>query len=483
MSNFGIVHLGDLLSRHRWDVPRIPSFLKAANLDTLSDNEISQISPPEVIIVVCHALDSEVAAKFQPWLSEASRVILVLSFLDTESALKDPKMLALIRTDFGDALEDVQLTDILLWSGMEQDTGVPKQAVSLAEGSVEEEPQKDLEQRPPLHLEPSTDWHSLGGVPCGEYQRVIPRLLARKENQLLFLDQSSAQIRCLSSGEVVRRVPPCSESSALLPGGNVLTEIAHAPPGEPFYFDYQARLGAQGHRCHFTWLYRGSKQIGVLSRSEHDWPCGHSKKQYGYLDNEPCRLQLSPNLDAYLSVFQKDAIISTALPIRWKIGRNFMTALTEPADDPERALFFQHDPEDGYSENPDDPFEDDARSLAPSIALGPSRNYQYSLGGRADLYRIHGEECSRVRFSGDYAIFDHKHNLVRSGIGRLLFGWGEYITLLKGEHLIREHVETGERRTLGRVDRVVDFALPISGSYNGVLVNVVDERNAKIRLV
>ena len=221
----------------------------------------------------------------------------------------------------------------------------------------------------------------------------------------------------------------------------------------------------------------------MLSRSEHDWPCGHSKKQYGYLDNEPCRLQLSPNLDAYLSVFQKDAIISTALPIRWKIGRNFMTALTEPADDPERALFFQHDPEDGYSENPDDPFEDDAGSLAPSIALGPSRNYQYSLGGRADLYRIQGEECSRVRFSGDYAIFDHKHNLVRSGIGRLLFGWGEYITLLKGEHLIREHVETGERRTLGRVDRVVDFALPISGSYNGVLVNVVDERNAKIRLV
>lgn len=108
---------------------------------------------------------------------------------------------------------------------------------------------------------------------------------------------------------------------AVVPAG---TQLMAAPehsqrimrPGWiPLGFDPNHPVGWRGDRMFFHWSYVGRSEVGFLSGSDHDYPCGPSKKLYGYADNDPIQILLVPTADACAARFEHDVMVTTAVPI------------------------------------------------------------------------------------------------------------------------------------------------------------------------
>ena len=254
------------------------------------------------------------------------------------------------------------------------------------------------------------------------------------------------------------------------------TPVAGIERLRPFYVDPDAGVGAAGGRCWFHWLRVTEDEVGILAPVVHDWPCGHGKKLWGYMDNEPVRVEVAPQLDAYLSVYDVDAIVGSVVALGWRRAGPAWAPVWPPAD-PRRALFtcpdwtFLGDAEKASALD-----DEDCRGDAPAIALGPDETHRYALGLDREVWRIRGEMIEPLGGPDEgYAIFDADHHRRRSGRGRLLCGGAGWLWIEDEGAVWREPFAGGERLRCVDVDRRIDAALALPGRANAVLIHVVAE--------
>lgn len=208
--------------------------------------------------------------------------------------------------------------------------------------------------------------------------------------------------------------------------------------------------------------------------SSHDWPCGHSKKLYGYEDNDPLYVQLSADGSTCLSVYDHDSMITPGLPLRWRQLGGF--ALGERMrGEPRTVLFERQEGDDAFPADPYDSHDDDARDRRAVVTLGPSEQLRYVVGLAAPVYQILGEAVTRLdetQGRGGWCVFDSQHHLVRRGAGRLLTGWDRWLVIEEDGQLRREDLLSGERQPLGAAEHPITFAHAFAGSPNALLVSL-----------
>jgi hypothetical protein len=244
----------------------------------------------------------------------------------------------------------------------------------------------------------------------------------------------------------------------------------------PLGFDAHQPVGWTGYRMFPFWLYVGQTGVGFLSACDHDFPCGPSKKLYGYADNDPVRVELAGDLSSVAYFFEHDVLLTSALPIRWSDAGELDVATF--SRDQERAVFFVHDVDSPFSS---DLLEEDARDRPPVVVLAHSRaRYAVDLDG--PTYRILGAtpKASEATLLGGpesaFAVFDEEHRLIRKAPGRLLGGAQGWALVLAGSRYFREDLATAERVELcGAVGAPV-CAVPIPGTVNVLLVTSEAER-------
>ena len=489
----GVVHLRDLVDRYRWETRKLPAYLDRLG-QRLGAIEGSSLQPPSCLIVLNRAEDIDLWPRFRGWLALAEELHLLLCHNEEKGAEYDQEVenIAL------QALQGLPVRRLLHWR---KGDPAPAPFARLISDSVSTLP-------PPGNLLPLEDpleagpWIELPERRLEDPELMWPRWCCRRDGHPSLYDPRRGRFLDLRSGEWGEPVGPLTENVflAVWPDGSRLITSNYAgdfsilnlrtrgltvfkgPAGAPIGIWPGGQVGWAGHRCTFSWLSLGERGGGTLAACDHDWPCGHEKKQYGYLDNEPCWIHLSPIADCYLSVYQKDAVISQTLPVGWRTFGEAWAAVSEPALDPSRALFFTHDGEQGRGD-PEEAEDGDARELRPTIVLGPDPAFRYALDLRRPVYRIVGELVTLVNETVDgYAVFDAAHQAVRHGQGRLLAGWGRSLTGWQEGRLWREDIANGERHDLGPEPEEISWAFSLPASANVILVQQTDHR-VRVRLV
>jgi hypothetical protein len=242
----------------------------------------------------------------------------------------------------------------------------------------------------------------------------------------------------------------------------------------PYGFDPRWPIAWTGHRMTVYWHLARDGWVAMMSPEAHDWPCGHAKKLFGNEDNEPRWVHVAPRADAYLSAFQRDVLISAAVPMYWE-ERDGIAVARRPAPDPLRALLFTSDEEQRGVWNAT-LTEEDARADAPAVVLGTDDAVRYAVDFGRETFRLRGQALEHLSPRlGGYAVYDADHRVVRVGQGRLLGGWDGVATVQYEDQLYREELATGTRRSLGPIDRQITRAIPIAGTEN-VLLLVEEDR-------
>ncbi|MCA9635504.1 MAG: hypothetical protein KC420_05655, partial [Myxococcales bacterium] len=309
---------------------------------------------------------------------------------------------------------------------------------------------------------------------------------------ILEIGRDSLALRSLESGAILRSGSPLQRVAISGDGRRVLgrapagalveygplegprRSVAGIDHATPFYLAPALGLGAAGSRCWFRWLRVDDDDASVLAPVVHEWPCGHGKKLWGYMDNEPVLAEVSAAADAYLSVYDVDAIVGSVVEPRWRAAGPLQVPVWPPHD-PLRALFTCPDwryldgraPAAGLA-------DEDCRGDAPAIALGPDAEHRYALGLDREVWRLRGEEAVQLGAGGEgYAIYSADHRLCRRGRGRLLCGGAGWLWIEAEGAIWREPIRGGERVRCVDVDRRIDAALALPGAANAVLIHVV----------
>src|SRR5262249_32899426 len=111
--------------------------------------------------------------------------------------------------------------------------------------------------------------------------------------------------------------------------GRVLQTLSGLPMF-PLGFDPRWPIAWTGHRRTLYWQSAGDGRMGTIAPAAYDWPCGHAKKLFSQDDNNPRWVHLAARADAYLSVFDHDALISSAVPMYWE-DRGGVAVAVQPA--------------------------------------------------------------------------------------------------------------------------------------------------------
>ncbi|MBU1897355.1 hypothetical protein KKB55_06255 [Myxococcota bacterium] len=253
-------------------------------------------------------------------------------------------------------------------------------------------------------------------------------------------------------------------------GRGALDQAAFKRHRRPIGVDPSGQIAWAGGRCWFEWFALSASGPVAWTPSSHGWPDGHAKKLYGFEDNEPRRVQLGQG--ACLSIYQRDALITPGLPLRWR-DRGDGLAVAGRARGGPRALLFTHGEAEMLWGADPSKAEEDARGGAPPISLGPSAALRYVVGLEAPTWRLIGGQASaRPLGLGGWAVYDEEHREVRRGQDRLWAGWDRWIVVAREGLLWREDLLTGARSPLGAPGRAVQAALPLPGSPNALLISV-----------
>jgi hypothetical protein len=281
-------------------------------------------------------------------------------------------------------------------------------------------------------------------------------------------------------GENDRR--PYQDLIDIVSGALIASVEAH---GIPFAFDASG-FAACGYRTAFEWLFvddADETKLFRLGGSAHDWPVGHAKKLYGYMDNSPRSLDVAPDLGAYASIFDVDALLASALPFRWRSAGN-LAVLDPSSEDSLRRLFFIPDfthwslPDDAKEDKSAAILEEDVRAGAPPLVVGPRDDLRYAVGLDRDTWCLFGTDSAQHVGGPDdgYAIFDASHAVVRRGHGRLLGGTARHLAVVDEaeRHVFVESFDGSSREDRGEIDRKLERAIAVPHSDNFVLVAAVD---------
>jgi hypothetical protein len=242
-------------------------------------------------------------------------------------------------------------------------------------------------------------------------------------------------------------------------------------------FDANHPVGWTGYRMFPSWLNLGRTGPGYLSCTDHDFPCGPSKKLYGYADNDPVRAELAPDASYVAFTFEHDVLLTRAMPIAWRNA-----GALDVADFPrdlERTALFVHDPESPFTS---ELLDEDARARPPVVVLGPSASARYAVDLSGHTYRIAGttpNEGRVVQVGGpepSFAVFNAQHALIRNASGQLVGGATGYALVLDAGSYFREELGSGRRSLLGSAEGAPVCAVPVPGTRNVVLITSQNSR-------
>lgn len=484
----GVLCLEDLWRRPQGGGTRLEEILRAAGV-TPDKETCSSPHPPTDLVMLCTLEYCGILWRYQLWLSQCQRLRLVLE-LPASEIWEDPELRELFGEELADALGDLVIEE----TRYVPDLAAPEVGEWLATLLQTRSESPGPEELGPTLVPDPLPFGPWCAVP--EFRKYEdaetywpPLACVRKGEPSIYLP-SSRTFLSLRTGE--QSDPVCEREEFCVgvwpDGSRLLYGAPYSPPtfvhdlgtgeiarqnalsGQPIGVWPDSAYAWVGARCRYGWLYQKGGQVGALIGCEHDPPCGHEKKQYGFLDNFPCWIHLSRREDAYLSVYQKDAIVSSSVPHQWNSCDNGWVYVHRENSDPTRALFFIYEGR-WIDTDPTDPLACDARDERPVIALGPSAEARYALDLSRPVYRLNNEGSVLVHEPEvSYGVYDAHHHLVRISPGRLLGGWDVYLTVLRDGHLYRDHTLTGGSEELGEVGGPVDWAFSLPRTPNVILV-------------
>jgi hypothetical protein len=439
MARPGVVHASDLLHRYMWQQRQIAPFLAAAGLDVASEPSHRAFAPPRVLIVIAHHDDVDALPRLRHWLNDAAHVVVVRG----PPRVELPEI-ELYDEDWAAVPSTLPRAEVIHWDDLNDAApcrAAIDRALALAD-SLDDEPAPPP-QPPDLEL-PASAW-STGTCEFTHHlaARVAAKLRLHDDRALLIAPD----------GVPIDLAAPLARIPLTYP----YEGVEHAPRCWPVGVDPVHQVAWQGHRMAISWSYLAAGGASFLSATDHDWPCGPAKKLWGYDDNDPVAVALSPAADACVQTFAHDALVTEEVPVRWhRAGTVDVAAF---ARDPYRALLYAQTAEFVETRASEDLAEDDNRELAPVVVLGPDRRARYAVDLRHRVVRLTGHEeslAARVVGGPDegYVVCDADHGVVRRGTGTLLGGWYRHATIEDAGWLWREDLATGERRLLEAATRV-----------------------------
>lgn len=440
--------LRDLAHRYVWNARAIAPFIAAAELDVAPAAAWRGFAPPCVLVVIVPHHDPNRLLQSRPWLADAGHLIIVRDGTADRDLLADPEMRALAEEPWHDVLRQLPLHEVIDW--WELSDGAPQLAVqrAIAHPLAAARPKQTPCANPDLEL-PASAWVSVETAFAFTLPSRIAARLAIRDGRAVLLDG---------------RVPSIE---LVAPTALTVKDLDGAPSGLPFApatsQDHHSAYGQdpvhpvvwRGHRMAVYWWYVGAAEIGFLSATDHDWPCGPAKKLWGYENNDPVAIALAPRGDVCVQTFEHDTLITVGMPIGWHRAGHVDVALFAP--DPRRAVFYAQTTE--FQERATgDLLDEDNRELAPVVVLGPDDEARYAIDLRHRVVRIvgtHGAATGEIIGGPNegYAVFDADHQLVRRGTGMLLGGWFQHATIEDEGALWREDLAYGERTLLGSTTR------------------------------
>ena len=483
-----MVDLRDLGGRYAWHELKIGKLIQAAGLEPQGPVK-HRFGPPEVVVAVVAFEDMEQVERSRAWLHDAQRVLV-------------------LRRHDDDPVNDAELRDYIeeLWQEFATGFAVP---LELHDWRTETELRATLERaaelaqqldaspaaaiaRPAVTLLPGPRFEWLPrkyGDPFNFAQSLASGLHLSPNGAVLHTEAASFQLATqteaveqdhfghyesvLPDGRRIVSQRTKEARNRWLLGEQAFTVYGHVTLG----FDANHPVGWSGHRMFPYWLYLGKTGPGYLSCTDHDYPCGPSKKLYGYADNDPVRAELAPDASYVAFTFEHDVLVTSALPLRWRSAGALDVA--DFTRDPERTAIFVHDPESPFTS---DLLAEDARDRPPVVVLGPSTSARYAVDLSGHTYRIAGttpNEGRVVEVGGPepcFAVFDVHHELARKASGQLVGGASGHALVLDAGSYFREELGSGQRSPLGSIEGTPVCAVPVPGTCNVVLITSHDSR-------
>jgi hypothetical protein len=477
----GVIDLRDLSTRYAWATLELDKLLAAAGL-VGAPGFRHRLAPPEVVVAVVPFEDHELVERSSAWLADAQRIVVL--------RVHDP-LFALNYADLVDYVEELWTNlaktfaapcELMDWREPHDVLGVLQHACELARSASSFAPPAPPPD--PRNLRPGPRFELSKSAPFFDVSRALGCGLRLVEGQAM-LDTAVGQVQLAEQVEPVT-LTGLGLDFAVLPDGRRLVRGSRwSVDGRSFVasgryalgFDAHHPVGWTGDKMFPFWLYVGQSGVGFLSACDHDFPCGPSKKLWGYLDNDPLRVEVAGDLSIVAYFFEHDVLLTSALPIRWSDAGELDVA-TFPRD-AERAVFFVHEVDSPFTS---DLLNEAARDRPPVVVLGQSARARYAVDLASPTYRILGvsPKASEATHLGGpeaaFAVFDQEHRLIRKAQGRLLGGAHGQALVLLGNQYFREHLGTGERVELCAAVGAAVGAVPVPGTVNVVLVTSEAER-------
>jgi len=334
----GVIDLRDLGSRYAWHELKVANLVQAAGLEPRGPVK-QRFAPLDVVVAVVPFEEMELVERSRAWLQDA-RCVLVLRCHDVGP------------------IADLELHDYVeeLWRELASGFRV---TLELHDWRCDDDLRTTLGRASELaaRLDASPQRAAAAGsviLPSGPRFEWLPRRyagpfdFARSLASGLRLTPGGASLEtetatlALATQTAAVQQDHFGYSTGVLPDGRhiertgtrerrhvwQLDEQPFTAYGEVVLgFDASHPVGWTGHRMFPYWLYVGGTGLGYLSATDHDYPCGPSKKLYGYADNDPVRVELAPDLSAIAFTFEHDVLLTNALPIAWRSAGDIDGAL------------------------------------------------------------------------------------------------------------------------------------------------------------
>jgi len=241
----GIIALADTLSR--WETVKTAEVTRILGLEP-SGPVRQSFEPPRVVIAVVDSAHPEHMRWSGPWLARAAHVILVN---DVRSLANDQEL-----TEIAVAIDPPPFAaEVVTWRHDADLANLVSRAKELDQPELET----------PVPVIPDRE------LPSGPWILYSERALMHTAQ---YVDQFDFELRAVAPGDFVR----------FARGERPVARIVNRDPVRPVRWT--------GHRMSLAWEFHDS----YLDALQHDYPCGPAKKLYGYSNNDPVQVCMSPTL-------------------------------------------------------------------------------------------------------------------------------------------------------------------------------------------
>lgn len=498
MTNIGLLFLDDLRAFAPWISDRGHAFLDKFGTENIYAPQT--IEPPPGLVISLRADSLFDSWPELPWFRRSKRIALLV-----ETAVLDEEISLWIREEVQAKREELGNVVHVAYSTETTETIIREAAHVVATDAYWRAwgPTSTVKSAPPgpWFQRDLPRWSESSTPDREDFIRLVVCGLCLPSGSPVLVDALAGKRIDLVSGATddMPEGPICTDSwmmPAVLPNGNSWIESDHHSGiagddsgwylrgnrqsgrcrggyGRAIAIEPSGRLAWTGGRMCFDWRVMLDDGPVLWTRSNHSWPDGHAKKLYSYKDNGPLWVHLAPDAGMLLSVYEHDALLAPAPPIRWKKSGSVMVA-EKTRGDPRAVFFIRRECPDSF---PADPAkgDEDARDEFAVVCLGPGPERCYSVDLSQPTWRIVGDTAQLLGGpDGGWVVFNSRHEPVMAASGRLLAGWHKWVVFMQDQELFRFDLETDETTHLCTVDLAVDFAIAIPGSPNVVVVSIQD---------